>query len=46
MYLFTYLLPLINKQGGSVQGQIGWRFEQLGVAGVPAHGRSLKRDGL
>jgi len=32
---------------GSVQGQAGWGFEQLGpVEGVPAHGRGLELDDL
>jgi len=27
---------------GTVQGQVGWGFEQLGlVEGVPAHGRGV-----
>ena len=32
---------------GSVQGQVGWGFEQPGlVEGVPAHGRGLGLDDL
>ena len=32
---------------GSVQGRVGWGFEQPGlVEGVPAHGRGLELDDL
>lgn len=31
---------------GSVQSQVGWDFEQRGVADDPAHGRGLEQDYL
>jgi len=32
----------IGSIPGSVQGQVGWSFEQPGLAeGVPAHGRGV-----
>ncbi|GAB0208895.1 hypothetical protein GRJ2_003355200 [Grus japonensis] len=50
---FTETLEQVSQRScecplsGSVQGQVGWGFEQPGLAeGVPAHGRALELDDL